>query len=113
MKNPPLPIEELDIIEEIAGIPCIKKEHLQEHFNKVQLIDVRTQKEFEAGSIPGALHIPMGEALQSFLDEEKNREKTLVFYCHKGGRSGKATQLSRQKGFQKTFSLFGGFLNWN
>ena len=104
----PFPIEELD------GIPCIKKKHLMEYLDQIQLIDVRTQEEFEAGSIPGALHIPMGEALSAFLDQEqeKDKEKVMIFYCHRGGRSGKATLASRDRGFTRTFSLAGGFLEW-
>ena len=101
-------------IETLEGIPCIKKEHLKRCLKEVQLIDVRTEKEFKEGSISGALHLPIGTTLDTFLNEEKdrNRNKVMVFYCHRGGRSGRATLASRDKGFANTFSLAGGFSEW-
>ena len=99
--------------ETLEGVPCIKKEHLQKHLNEVQLVDVRTKEEFQQGAISGALHFPTGTPLETFLNEEKNKNKIMVFYCHKGGRSGRATLASRDKGFTNTFSLTGGFSKWN
>lgn len=74
------------------------------------LLDVRTQKEFSAAAIPGAVNIPVDE-LRSRLDELP-RDKTIYIYCEIGLRGYLAQRIIRQKGFDKVFNLSGGFALW-
>jgi adenylyltransferase/sulfurtransferase len=56
--------------------------------------------------------IPLSE-LESRIDElneHKNRE--VIVYCRSGNRSGKATNILREDGFQ-AFNMSGGMLAWN
>ena len=55
---------------------------------KVNLIDVRTPTEFNAGSVPSAMNIPLNEVVNR-LDEFKELQPILVF-CTAGIRSQKA-----------------------
>ena len=55
---------------------------------KVNLIDVRTPTEFNAGSVPSAINIPLNEVVNR-LDELKELQPILVF-CAAGIRSQKA-----------------------
>jgi rhodanese-related sulfurtransferase len=49
------------------------------------LVDVRDQKEFAEGHIPGAVNIPVTSfaARSAGLDKEKK----IIVYCNSGGRS--------------------------
>ena len=72
----------------------------------VTLLDVRTAREFDAGSIPGAKHVPLDE-LRSRLDELP-RDRPVVVYCQAGQRAYVATRLLRKVGFDAA-NLAGGY----
>jgi rhodanese-related sulfurtransferase len=73
------------------------------------LIDVREPQEWEAGRAPQAHHIPLGE-LHARVGEVPS-DQTVVFVCHSGGRSGRATQAFRGLGYEAV-NLTGGMLAW-
>lgn len=75
----------------------------------VVLIDVREDYEFAAGHIPEATLIPLGQ-LSSRLNEIP-KDKTVVAVCRSGNRSGQATQLLRQAGFD-AHNMDGGMISW-
>jgi rhodanese-related sulfurtransferase len=76
----------------------------------VQLVDVREHYEWDAGRIPGARHIALGELAAEA--ERLDRDKPLLFYCRVGGRSGMAANAFRRAGFD-AYSLTGGLLDWD
>jgi rhodanese-related sulfurtransferase len=77
------------------------------------ILDVRTADEVEEGYIPGATNIDfyMG---QGFLDalEGLDRSKNYYVYCRSGNRSGQACALMANAGFENTYNLEGGFMQW-
>ena len=76
----------------------------------VQLVDVRTAEEREAGRIPGdTAHIPF-EELHSRAGE-LDRERPVVFYCRSGDRSASAADAFAASGFTAS-SLAGGIVGW-
>jgi rhodanese-related sulfurtransferase len=76
----------------------------------IQLIDVRTAHEHEAGHIAGTPRIELGE-LPAHADEI-DRARPVVFYCRSGGRSAMATQAFAEAGFD-AHNMAGGMLEWN
>ena len=76
---------------------------------KVNLIDVREVKEVEQGAIPGVIHIPLG--LLEFRMNELSKKESYVMVCRSGARSGRATQLLEEHGFDVT-NMAGGMLAW-
>ena len=70
----------------------------------VQLIDLRTNKEYSEGYIDDAIQM-------DFLDSQKfarqietlDKNEPIYIYCHSGGRSGRASKLLLEKGFVKVF----------
>jgi rhodanese-related sulfurtransferase len=70
------------------------------------LLDVRTQQEFDAGHIPGAVNIPVDE-LRSRLDELP-RTRNIAAYCEVGQRGYLATRILRQNGFSAS-NISGGY----
>jgi rhodanese-related sulfurtransferase len=76
----------------------------------VQLVDVRTTEEREAGRIPGdTAHIPFEELHARAAELDKDRP--VVFYCRSGDRSGVAAEAFEASGFNAV-SLTGGMLAW-
>ena len=74
------------------------------------IIDVREDYEYAAGHVPEATLIPLGQ-LASRLDEIP-KDKTVVAVCRSGNRSGQATQLLRQAGFD-AHNMMGGMNSWS
>lgn len=72
------------------------------------LIDVRSPQEYEAGSIPGSVNIP----LDSLRDEgESLPSGDLIVHCQVGQRGHTAARILAQAG-RRVRNLDGGFLTW-
>jgi rhodanese-related sulfurtransferase len=76
---------------------------------KIQLIDVREQYEWDAGRIPGARHLELGQ-VASHADTI-HRETPVVFYCRVGGRSAMAANAFERAGYE-AYNMTGGLLGW-
>jgi hydroxyacylglutathione hydrolase len=76
----------------------------------VLVLDVRDRSEQIAGSMPGALNIPLGEVMKRI--DEIPRDKPIVLHCQGGGRSAIATSILEQHGITDTANLTGGFTAW-
>jgi rhodanese-related sulfurtransferase/rubrerythrin len=74
------------------------------------LLDVRQPEEYEAGHIPGATLIPLGEL--EARQEELERDKKIIAYCRSGHRSMAAAISLCGLGFKDVHHLEGGILNW-
>ena len=55
---------------------------------KLNLIDVRTPAEFNAGSVPNAINVPLTEVVSRF--EELKELQPMLIFCAAGVRSQKA-----------------------
>jgi rhodanese-related sulfurtransferase len=77
------------------------------------ILDVRTDAEVEEGIIPNSIHIDIYKG-QEFLDEVEalDKNKNYYIYCRSGNRSGKACQIMEELGFENTYNLLGGMLEW-
>lgn len=73
------------------------------------LLDVREVAEFENGTIPGAVNIPLGE-LRTRLGE-LDQSRPLAVFCRVGQRGYVAERILRQHGFD-VYNLSGGYLTW-
>ncbi len=70
------------------------------------LLDVRTAREFAAGSIPGAVNIPIEQLRQRL--PELPADRPIVAYCQVGMRGYLATRVLVQGGFSAS-NLSGGY----
>ncbi|NLN25373.1 MAG: rhodanese-like domain-containing protein [Bacteroidetes bacterium] len=66
------------------------------------LVDVRTPAEFSAGSVKGAVNIPL-DRVPSQLSKFKNK-KSIVVFCRSGNRSGQAKRILENNGFQNVIN---------
>lgn len=79
--------------------------------DKLLLVDVREQWEYDLCRIPGAKLIPLGTIpanLNAFLDAEE-----VICYCHHGMRSLDAAAWLRQQGVESAKSMAGGIERWS
>ncbi len=80
----------------------------------VQIIDVRTEQEFETMHIKDAIHINYFE--EEFWEkiEQLDKSKISLVYCRSGRRSIRVCTLMKNGGFDadKVFNLRGGMIDW-
>jgi rhodanese-related sulfurtransferase len=75
----------------------------------VQVIDVREDREREAGHIAATRHIPLVELSDAAPTIAQDRP--VVFYCRVGGRSQMAAQAFRASGYE-AYTMTGGMMRW-
>jgi rhodanese-related sulfurtransferase len=76
------------------------------------IVDVRTRREYEAGHVPGALHVPFYTLLVRQDDIPGTRERLVVVYCEHGPRAGVARLALRLTGFTDVRYLDGHMAGW-
>lgn len=78
----------------------------------VQLIDVRTEREYNKGHLVNAKNIIYQGANWDEQVASLDKDKPVYVYCAKGGRSAKCAALLEEAGFKKIFDLDGGVTQW-
>jgi rhodanese-related sulfurtransferase len=80
----------------------------------VRVLDVRETGEFEAGRVPGALHIPRGvlEFRIGEVAEFAKKDVPIILYCRTGGRAALATVALARIGYNNVVSVSGGITGW-
>ncbi len=76
----------------------------------VTIIDVREKEELETGTIPGALHIPIGEI--PFHLDALPMNALYIIICRAGNRSGRVTAYLTSRGF-RAINMASGMLEWH
>lgn len=74
------------------------------------ILDVREPEEWNAGHIPGATLIPLGQ-LESRVDELP-RDQQIVVVCRSGNRSQTGRDILLSAGFENVTSMSGGMNDW-
>lgn len=91
------------------GIKQISPKELDEKKGMV-LLDVRTDKEYEEGHIPGAVHIQLSEIGDKIKKLKKDKE--LVVFCQNGNKSIWAIKRLMGMGYKNLYNLKGGYNAW-
>jgi sulfur-carrier protein adenylyltransferase/sulfurtransferase len=78
-----------------------------------QLIDVRSQDDFEKFSLPGAINIPVPDLLSDKFTDVLNQDaKMNIFYSNGTITANEAWMITRQLGYKNNFVLEGGLNYW-
>lgn len=79
---------------------------------KVQLVDVRTAREFNEGHIKKAKNIDFYS--REFISEINKLKKNqpVYLYCRSGARSRHAANKMDKMDFVEVYDLKGGYVNW-
>ena len=81
--------------------------------SKVQLIDVRTPKEFVSGHIDKAINIDFYSDTFESEFNKLDKNKAVYIYCRSGSRSRQSAKKLVAMGFTEIYDLQGGILNYN
>jgi rhodanese-related sulfurtransferase len=77
-----------------------------------RLIDVREDDEWRAGHIAGAEHIGKGVIERDIVEKVPDKGEELILYCGGGYRSVLAADALQKMGYQRVFSMAGGWKAW-
>lgn len=94
-------------VVQVVGIEVFEKLE-----DSVQLIDIRTPKEYNGGYIKNAVNINFFD--DDFMEQmsKLNKDEVLYIYCRSGGRSGSASEKLEEAGFTKVYDLGVGMKGW-
>jgi rhodanese-related sulfurtransferase len=76
------------------------------------VVDIRPEKEFNAGHITGALNIPATKMKENQTRLEKHKDAPIIIVCKSGVTSGASAKDLKKAGFTKVYKLQGGIAEW-
>lgn len=79
---------------------------------RVVLLDVREDHEWEAGHLPGAQHMGRGILERDIERELPEKDTPIVLYCGGGYRSILSADSLQRMGYTCVESLVGGWSGW-
>ena len=107
--------EKIRTEEKISTLDCSGVQRLVKGYTEegvCYFIDVRSEREFEAGHLPGAINLPGGQAVQRADDFIPVRNGKIVFISEEGCRAVMAAYWYGQMGFNDVHILEGGLNAW-
>lgn len=81
--------------------------------NKVYIVDIRAEEDFNAGHIEGAHLVAAGEILTHIENADLTSYDKIAVVCYTGQTAGWATTLLRIMGHEKAYSMKWGMSSWN
>ncbi len=95
---------------EMSTLTTIPVQSLSERTDDVTVLDVRTEKEWNAGHIEGAIHIHGGKLQENF--ELVPNDKPVVVICGSGYRGSIAASFLNREGYLDVSNVLGGMSAW-
>jgi sulfur-carrier protein adenylyltransferase/sulfurtransferase len=98
-----------------VGVPEVEPLELRKRLDEgreLLLLDVREPFEHELAHIDGARLVPLGELEGALVELAPWRDRAVVVHCKSGGRSRRACELLRARGFTSVENLRGGIDAW-
>ncbi len=79
---------------------------------KLLLIDVREDNEWDRGHIKGARHLGRGIIERDIVKEIPDKNAEIVLYCGGGFRSALSADNLQKMGYANVWSMDGGWRGW-
>lgn len=97
-----------------TSVKNLKPSEFEKGINQdnIQLVDVRTPKEYAEKRILNSNNININDAHFEKQMNQLDKSKPLYLYCLVGGRSGKAAEWAAKNGFKEVYNLEGGITAW-
>ena len=93
--------------------PQQAKQRMEQN-DKIVVLDVRTQEEFAAGHIPGAVLLPV-DLIEAKSEEVAkvlpDKDAEILVYCRSGKRAHRASQVLADMGYTNIEHI-GGIMDW-
>jgi rhodanese-related sulfurtransferase len=77
-----------------------------------RLLDVREDREWEAGHASGAEHVGRGVIERDIETKAPDKDAELILYCGGGFRSALAADNLQRMGYRRVYSMAGGWKAW-
>ena len=84
---------------------------LMEKEDNYLILDVRTEQEYAAGHIPGAIVVPNETIGTEEIAQLPDKEQLIMVYCRSGNRSKQASDKLVKLGYTNIIE-FGGINSW-
>jgi hydroxyacylglutathione hydrolase len=85
------------------------KQQLDEHA-PLKLVDVRSQREYADGHVPGATNLTLSHIEKDFPKFDRNQPLAVI--CEGGYRSAAAASILQRAGFSEVYNVLGGTAAW-
>jgi phage shock protein E len=96
----------------VITITAEEAKNMMDQEDSIIIVDVRTQEEYDAGYIEGAVLIPDFDIEAKAESLLPDKDATILIYCRSGRRSALAAQKLVELGYQNIYD-FGGIIDWN
>jgi hydroxyacylglutathione hydrolase len=100
-----------DLVRRIERATAVALAELRDSDEPPIIVDVRSEKEWSAGHIPGSMNVPLTHLREQIAGLPADR--TIVVHCEGGYRSAIAASLFAQMGHTRVMDLVGGFKAWS
>lgn len=80
--------------------------------DRIAILDVRSEEEFAAGHVPGAVNVPFTQVLSRIAEVPGAPDEDLVLYCAHGPRAYMAAAALRHAGRSRLVYLSGHWSAW-
>ena len=80
------------------------------HSENVIVVDIRDPASYASGHIAGARRLD-NQTVEAFITDT-DRASPVIVCCYHGNASQQAAQFLAQQGFERCYSLDGGFKGW-
>jgi hydroxyacylglutathione hydrolase len=94
----------------LAEVGQMSVHELNKRARDLQIVDVRSPREWKNGHVPGARHIFLPELRKRI--GEIDRSKPTAVYCGSGYRASIATSIMKPAGFEKLWNVPGSWEAW-
>lgn len=91
-------------------VSSISIKELMNIIDSVNIIDIRSNQNYNNNHIPGSINISMEKLI---IDPKQYLKSNLIYYiyCQKGLSSGKVCQILNRLGY-RTINIIGGYEEW-
>ena len=79
---------------------------------KTAIIDIRDQKQYQAGHLLNAVHVPLTSLQERIQKLEKFKGQPIIIVDESGKESDKAASILKKEGFSQINILKGGMTGW-
>jgi len=76
------------------------------------LIDIREDREWDQGHLPGAIHMGRGVLERDIETRVPDKDEPIVLQCGGGFRSALSADSLQKMGYRNVVSLDGGYRGW-
>ena len=101
-----------DAKERISETNVEKVKDKLDRGDKLHLVDVREESEWNKGHIPNAMYIGKGVIERDIEKKINNTDAEIILYCGGGFRSALAADNVQQMGYTNVSSMDGGYSGW-